>query len=147
MVHHLYSGRLWIGLDGERHTHETFPHILLKHVRWCSKSCLVTSPIYRTCSPNFRKCEVLCRCHSQQMPNLVFRVLSIPYTLALKATSITVILDHHSHPYLNTISDIWDEGANSEIVLYLPIALEDLKEIDVAELGITMGFKTWVGFG
>ena len=56
--------------------------------------------------------------------------------------------------------DIWDKGANSEIVnhklvidlleeivLYLPIALEDLKEIDVAELGITMGFKTWVGFG
>ena len=45
-------------------------------------------------------------CHSRQTPNLVFRVLSIPYTLALKATSIAVVLDHHAHPYLDTLSDI-----------------------------------------
>ena len=107
----------------------------------------ITSPIYRTCSLNFRKCGVLCQCHSWQTLNSVFRVLSIPYTLALKAASITVVLSHHAHPYLDTISDICNEGANSEIVnhklvvdvlkeivLYLPIALKDLKEIDVAEL-------------
>ena len=66
----------------------------------------VTSPIYRTCSLNSRKCGVPCWCHSQQTSNSVFRVLSIPYTLALKAASIAVILDHHAHPYLDTISDI-----------------------------------------
>ena len=60
--------------------------------------CYVTSPIYRTCSLNSRKCSVLCRCLSWQMPNLVFRVLSIPYTLALKAASIAVVLTHHAHP-------------------------------------------------
>ena len=65
----------------------------------------VTSPIYRTCSLNSRKCRVPCWCHSRQTLNSVFRVLSIPYTLALKATSITVILDH-AHPYLDKISDI-----------------------------------------
>ena len=35
----LYSGRLQIALDKERHTHEMFLSILsLKHFRWCSKS-------------------------------------------------------------------------------------------------------------
>ena len=42
----------------------------------------ITSPIYRTCSLNSRKCGVPCQCHSWQMLNSVFRVLSIPYTLA-----------------------------------------------------------------
>ena len=47
----------------------------------------ITSPIYRTCSLNSRKCGVPCQCHSQQMLNSVFRVLSIPYTLALISQS------------------------------------------------------------
>ena len=51
----------------------------------------ITSPIYRTCSLNSRKCGVPCQCHSRQTPNSVFRVLSIPYTLALKATSKGVV--------------------------------------------------------
>ena len=59
---------------------------------------IFTSPIYRTCFLDSRKCRVLCWCHSQQTPNSVFRVLSIPYTLALKAASIAVVLDHHTHP-------------------------------------------------
>ena len=58
----------------------------------------ITSPIYRTCSLNSRKCGVPCRCHSQQTLNSVFRVLSIPYTLALKATSIWVVSPSHHLP-------------------------------------------------
>ena len=40
MIHRLYIGRLQIGLDEERHTHENlkFLGILLKHVQWSSKS-------------------------------------------------------------------------------------------------------------
>ena len=40
MIHRLYRGRLQIGLDKERHTHENlkFLGILLKHVQWSSKS-------------------------------------------------------------------------------------------------------------
>ena len=68
---------------------------------------IVTSPIYRTCSLNSRKCRVPCRCHSQQTLNLVFRVLSIPYTLALKATSITVVLNHHAVKYCEWCSFIF----------------------------------------
>ena len=45
----------------------------------CHSLCsVITSPIYRTCSRNSRKCGVSCRCHSQQTPNSVFRVLFIP---------------------------------------------------------------------
>ena len=40
----------------------------------------------------------------------IFRGPSIPYTLALKAASIAVVLDHHAHPYLDTISDICGKG-------------------------------------
>ena len=48
--------------------------------RWVGSTYMhVTSPIYRTCSLNSRKCGVPCRCHSRQMPNPVFRVLFIPY--------------------------------------------------------------------
>ena len=57
----------------------------------------ITSPIYRTCSLNSRKCGVPCRCHSRQTPNLVFRVLSI-HTLALKAASIGVMSPSHRLP-------------------------------------------------
>ena len=64
--------------------------VISTNTRW-----QVTSPIYRTCSLNSRKCGVLCQCHSWKMPNLVFRVLSIPYTLALKATSIGVVSPSH----------------------------------------------------
>ena len=69
---------------------------------------LITSPIYRTCFLN--NCRVPCWCHSWQTPNLVFRVLSIPYTLALKAASIA---SHRSCQEQQGEEDDKDDKENS----------------------------------